>query len=133
MGRTQEFEIDLVKDVKTKTLLEEDRTFTVDCKVGKVVVNLPTGFTQKNLINATNKTAAELDTILLKGCIESINGKPIINIQQIRDLGVKDRRELVKAITDRNPGPQLSEIEKPCTSCESEVPLPLTLADLFRE
>lgn len=132
-GEEQNFEIDLVKDVETKTLDESDRVFTVDCKVGKVTVGLPTGGAQKALVNATNKNAAELDTILLKNCVESINGMPVLNIQQIRDLGLKDRRDLIKAITDRNPGPQLSEIKKSCTSCESEVSLPLTLADLFRE
>jgi 5,10-methenyltetrahydromethanopterin hydrogenase len=132
-GEDQEFEIDLHKDVKVKSLKEGDRTFTLDCKVGKVVVSLPTGGAQKALVNATNKNAAELDTILLKSCVESINGTPVLNIQQIKDLSLKDRRDLIKAITDRNPGPQLSEIKKTCKACDSEVSLPLTLADLFRE
>lgn len=132
-GEMQKFEVDLEKDVEMKMLADEDRSFTIDCKIGKVVASLPTGSTQKALINATNKNAAELDTILLKGCIESINGMPVMNLQQIRDLGLKDRRELVKAITDRNPGPQLSDIKKNCESCDKEVALPLTLADLFRE
>lgn len=132
-GEEQTFEIDLSTDVETKTLDESDRVFTLDCKIGKVTVGLPTGSAQKALVNATNKNAAELDTILLKSCIESINGMPVLNVQQIKDLSLKDRRDLIKAITDRNPGPQLSEIKKSCTSCEAEVPLPLTLADLFRE
>ena len=132
-GEEQEMTIDLDADVEIKKLDDSDREFTVDCKVGKVVVNLPTGTTQKSLVNATNKNSAELDTILLKGCISSINGMPVMSLQQIRDLSIKDRRELLKAITDRNPGPQLSEIKKKCKSCEQEVSLPLTLADLFRE
>lgn len=132
-GEDQTFEIDLKKDVEIKTLKGEERSFTVDCKVGKVTINLPTGGAQKALVNATNKNAAELDTILLKSCVDSINGNPVVNIQQIRDLGLKDRREIIKAITDRNPGPQLSEIKKTCKACDSEVSLPLTLADLFRE
>ena len=133
-GEDQTFKVDLTADVKMKKLeKEEDRTIVVDCKVGKVKVNLPTGGAQKALVNANNKNAAELDTILLKSCIESINGMPVLNIQQIRDLSLKDRRELIKVITDRNPGPQLSEIKKTCSACDSEVSLPLTLADLFRE
>jgi 5,10-methenyltetrahydromethanopterin hydrogenase len=132
-GEDQTFEIDLKKDVEMKTLDDGDRTFTLTCKAGKVVVNLPTGGAQKALVNATNKNAAELDTILLKSCVESIDGNPVVNIQQIKDLGLKDRRDLIKAITDRNPGPQLSEIKKTCKACDSEVSLPLTLADLFRE
>lgn len=132
-GEDQTFDIDLKDDVEMKSLKEDDRTFTLNCKVGKVVVNLPTGGAQKALVNATNKNAAELDTILLKSCIDSINGNPVVNIQQIRDLGLKDRRDIIKEITDRNPGPQLSEIKKTCKACDSEVSLPLTLADLFRE
>lgn len=132
-GEDQDFDIDLKKDVKMKMLKEEDREFTVNCKVGKVALSLPTGVTQKTLVNSNNKTAAELDTLLLKGCISSINDMPVVSLQQIRDLSIKDRRELIKAITDRNPGPLLSDITKKCTACESEVSLPLTLADLFRE
>jgi hypothetical protein len=132
-GEEQEMSIDLDTDIEIKKLNEADREFTIDCKVGKVVVNLPTGTTQKSLVNATNKNSAELDTILLKGCIASINGMPVMNLEQVRNLSIKDRREILKAITDRNPGPQLSEIKKKCKSCDQEVSLPLTLADLFRE
>jgi hypothetical protein len=132
-GEAKTFEIDLEKDVEIKKLNEEDREFTVTCKVGTIVLNLPTGITQKALVNATNKNSAELDTILLKGCIASINGVPVMSVQQIRDLSIKDRRTLLEEITNRNPGPQLSEIKKTCSSCEQEVSLPLTLADLFRE
>jgi hypothetical protein len=129
----QTFEIDLDKDVEIKELDESDREFTLECKAGSVVVGLPLGDTQKALVNASNKNAAELDTLLLKGCVISINGMPILNVQQIKDLSLKDRREILNQITSRNPGPQLSEIKKNCPSCGSEVPLPLTLADLFRE
>lgn len=132
-GAEQVFDIDLNTDVPIKKLNENDRSFTVTCKVGKVVMSLPNGVTQKALVTSSNKNSAELDTILLKGCISSINGKPIIDVQQIKDLGIKDRRDLLTAISTRNPGPQLSEIKKSCESCGQEVSLPLTLADLFRE
>jgi hypothetical protein len=132
-GEEKTFDIDLEKDVEIKKLKDEDREFTVDCKVGKVVLSLPTGTTQKALVNATNKNSAELDTILLKGCIGSINGMPVMNVQQIRDLSIKDRRVILSAKTERNPGPHLTEVKKFCSACEQEVPLPLTLADLFRE
>jgi hypothetical protein len=128
----QTFEIDLDTDVNIKELNEDDRVFTLDCKVGQVVVSLPNGAVQKALVNATNKNSAELDTILLKGCISSINEIPIMNVQQVKDLSIKDRRDILTAITSRNPGPLLSEIKKPCASCGVEVPLPLTLAELFQ-
>lgn len=132
-GEDQIFTIDLDKDVEVVLLKDEDRFFTVNCKAGKVEMTLPTGAAQKDLINATNKNSAELDSILLKHCITSINGLPTITMQQIRELSIKDRRELLKAIADRNPGPKLTEIKKTCSACDQEVSLPLSLAELFRE
>jgi hypothetical protein len=127
----QVFEIDLSKDVPLKKL-DGEHTFTLNCKVGEVVVVLPTGSTQKAIVTSTNKTSAELDTILLKNCIGSINGMPVLSFDDVRKLSLKDRRDILQEITNRNPGPQLSEIKIPCQSCGTEVPLPLTLAELFR-
>lgn len=132
-GEEQTFHIDLNKDVEMKKLKDEDRQFVVNCKVGKVSVMLPTGSTQKNIIAASSKNAAELDTILLKGCITSINNSPLISIETIKNLSLKDRRTIITEIITRNPGPQLAQIKKLCQACGQEVPLPLTLADLFRE
>jgi hypothetical protein len=131
-NQEQIFNIDLDKDVEVKKLEGDDIRFEVDCKIGTVVLSLPNGATQRALVSSNDKTSAELDTVVLKSCISSINGMPILNIQQVRDLSVKDRRELLSKISDRNPGPQLSEIKKECMSCGQGVPLPLTLADLFR-
>lgn len=132
-GEDQIFNIDLDKDVEIKELKEEDRYFSVTVKAGKVDMTLPTGSAQKDLISATNKNVAELDSILLKHCITSINGSALVTMQQIRDLSIKDRRELLKAISDRNPGPRLGDIKKTCSACSQEVLLPLSLAELFRE
>ena len=129
-GVQQVFDVDLDKDVPMKKL-SGDREFTVSTSLGDVLVTLPNGATQKELVTGASKTSAELDTILLRRSIVSINGMPILNAEQVRLLSIKDRRAIITEITDRNPGPQLSEIKKPCMSCGQEVPLPLTLADLF--
>lgn len=132
-GEDQVFNIDLDKDVKVKKLDPKDRFFTVDCKVGKVNLTLPTGGAQRELVSAQNKSVAELDSILLKHCIMSINGSESVSMQQVRNLSIKDRRELLKAIADRNPGPDLTGITKTCDACGQEVSLPLSLAELFQE
>jgi hypothetical protein len=129
-GVEQTFEIDLNKDVPLKKL-DGEPVFSVKCKVGNVVVSLPTGSTQKAIVTSTNKTSAELDSILLKNCIESINDNSVITLDEVRKLSLKDRRDILQEITTRNPGPQLSAIKIPCQSCGTEVPLPLTLAELF--
>lgn len=132
-GEEQVFIVNLDKDVAIKKLNEDDRYFTVNCKVGTVKMTLPTGGAQRDLIAATNKNVAELDSILLKHCILSINESPTVSMQQIRELSVRDRRELLKAISERNPGPKLTEIKKTCSACGQEVLLPLSLAELFQE
>lgn len=128
------FAIDLAKDVEVKRLDNpiEDRVFSVDCKVGEVRVAMPNGKTQKKLIDNSDKTIAELDSILLKDCVVQINGLPIMDMKQVLNLSIKDRRAIIKKIGEMAPGPQLGDIKKSCDACGQEVPLPLTVADLFR-
>jgi len=128
----QTFNVDLSKDIEIKRL-NDDAEFTVDCKVGKVLVTLPKGSTQKAIVESTNKTSAELDTILLKNCVLEINGSTVVSAEAVRNLSMLDRRTILKEISDRNPGPQLGTLKKECQSCGQEVPLPLSLADLFRD
>lgn len=123
--------VDLNKDVELKKL-EGDPVFTVKCKVGNVKIKLPTGSTQKQLVNANNKTAPELDSIVLRSCVLEVNDSPILDPNAILKFSVTDRRTILNAIAERNPGPQLSQITKECPTCGQEVPLPLTLADLFQ-
>jgi hypothetical protein len=129
----QTFTIDLTEDVEIRRLEDPmDRSFTMDTKLGKVLVSLPTGRTQKKLLQNAEKTVPELDTILLKDCVNEINGMPIVDVKQVQALGISDRRKITNEIADRAPGPRLGDIKKMCTACEQEVPLPLTVADLFR-
>jgi hypothetical protein len=131
----QIFKIDLNKDVEVKTLEDpiKDRRFTVELKAGLAKVNLPTGDVQTQIINATDKNSAELDTMLLASCVTEIGDQPVLSPNRIRSLGITDRRLLLDEIASRNPGPQLSEIKKACGTCGQEVYLPLTLAELFRQ
>lgn len=133
-GQAQDFTIDLDKDIEIKKLASpaSDQVFDVKISQGTARVALPLGSTQRKLIAASNRTSAELDTLLLKECVQEINGKPVIDVRQVQLLSIKDRRTLLDAIAERNPGPQLSDVAKACSACGQEVPLPLTLAYLFR-
>jgi hypothetical protein len=130
----QEIVVDLDNDVKIVKLNDpvSDREFVIDCKVGPVEVVFPTGKLQKKMIQNSNKTAAELDTMLLRDCIQSINGVPVMNDSQILNLGLMDRRKILSELIEKNPGPELSDIRKPCGACSKEVIISLSLADLFR-
>ena len=126
--------IDLNKDIPIKDLKDpvEDRTWIYESKLGSIVVGLPTGSTQRKLLENSDKTAAELNTILLAGCVASINGSPSIGASTVLRLSWKDREKLVDEILERNPGPRLGEVKKACEACGESVDLPLTLSALFR-
>lgn len=130
----QTFSVDLESDLPIKRLEDpvNDRRFLLECNAGVVTVDLPTGRTQAKLLQNAGKTLPELDSILLKDCVTSINGLPVMGVDQVKALGIGDRRKITDEIAKRAPGPQLSEIKKQCSACEQEVAIPLTIADLFR-
>jgi hypothetical protein len=126
--------IDLDKDIPVETLKDplEDRNWVYESKLGPVGVTLPTGSVQRKLLENSDKTAAELNTILLAGCVGSINGAPSLGASSVLKLSWKDREKLVEEILNRNPGPRLGEVKKACEACGETMDLPLTLAALFR-
>ncbi len=130
----QQVTLDLTEDVPMRRLENpKERTFEVELRRGRALVSLPNGATQRDLFKADTKTTAELNTVLLAACVVEINGQPVLGPSQVREgLGVRDRETLLKAISERVPGPRLMEVSKPCRSCGESMPLPLTLADLFR-
>jgi hypothetical protein len=126
--------LDLNEDIKTRVLVNpaNDRFFTVQCKAGDVLVQLPTGRAQKELINNAEKTSAELNTILLENCIMQINGTPVISKAQVQGLGLGDRRKITEEINSRVPGPQYEDITIDCPDCGGKVVVPINLGTLFR-
>ena len=127
--------LDLNKDVPYRTLQNpiEDRRFNYTSTSGvEIVVELPTGSTQKRLLENTDKTVAELNTILLTGCVQTINGIPSMGASSVLKLGMRDRDQIVTKILEKNSGPRLGEVKTACEACGEVVPMPLSLSDLFR-
>jgi hypothetical protein len=133
-GAEQLVDIDLSKDIPIKELDNPitDRTWTVAVKSGEVVLSLPTGVTQKRLIEATDKTTAELGTILLSGCVQSVNGRISTGATAVLKLGMAEREKLIEEIVEKNPGPRLGEVSKACQVCGESMETPLSLVALFR-
>jgi hypothetical protein len=127
----QDIEVDLNTALKIRPLTSS-RKFTVQCKIGEVVTLLPSGFTQKELVDNTDKTVAELTTILLENCVESINGTVVLDKSQVQELGINDRKMIAEEINKRAFGPLFDDVVLPCPQCESEVNVPLNLGTLFR-
>jgi len=131
---SQEPEINLNTDVVNKELTDpnSEKIFTVNVRGKEVTLALPNGVTSKRLMELENASMAELVTAILTGCIMAIDGEPSMGVITARSLGITDRERLVAEIYDRAPGPRLGEVSKACEACGTEIPLPLSLADLFR-
>lgn len=126
-------EVDIDTDIKTKALGDPiaGRTFTVHGK-HEFVVTLPNGVVQKEIINSTDKTAAELATLLLEKTVQEIDGNPVFSKAQIQGLGIADRRLIGEELSKRAIGPQLENITVQCPDCEGEVEVPINFGTLFR-
>ncbi len=127
--------LNLNTDVPTSELEDpvNDRVFTYMSKSrGPIVLDLPTGFVQKKLVESSDKTSSEMNTIILAGCIKSVNGEPSIGVATALKLGMADRDALIAEIVKKAPGPRLGEVTTTCEACSGEIFLPLSLADLFR-
>lgn len=130
----QKFIIDLDNDIPVVTLDDpiNGRKWTTDIKSGTAIVTLPTGDTQKRLMENSDKTTAELNTILLSGCVLAINNKASYGAQTVLKLGMGEREVLVEEIIKNNPGPRLGEVKKTCEACGEDIKTPLSLVGLFR-
>jgi hypothetical protein len=130
----KEVSVDLLTDIKTKILADpvENREFTVQGKDNTYTVVLPTGITQKELNNSSDKTLSELGSILLQNTVVAIDGKIVYNKDQILNLGILDRRKIGDEISQRSPGPKFEDIEVTCPDCNTEVVVPISLGGLFQ-
>lgn len=107
--------------------------FTVELPSGKTAkLSLPRCADQDALLTSTGKNLAELDTLMLSRIVQQLNGELVIGDAKLRNLSVKDRRALLKAVNERTPGPRLGEAKRTCRACEQEFELGLGLLDIFR-
>jgi hypothetical protein len=127
--------VEIDNDVVIKPMEEpEKRQYEVPLKRGVAITGLLTGVVQESLSDVVNKkTPAEMNTLLLSKCVESINGIPVLGDSgPIQRLSAGDRATLVDFIVEHQPGPQLGGIEVPCASCGQVYPISLGLGNLFR-
>ena len=129
----QETVVTLSEDVPVRNLDDlKGRSWVIETKKGPVAVGLPNGLVQKKLMDNADKTAAEINTLLLSGCVMSVNGSPSMGAHTVLSLGMTDRANIVDEIIENNPGPRLGEVKKACKACGEDINLPLSLLDLFQ-
>lgn len=115
----------------------EQREFLVDLRKGrKARITLPTGALQTELFKK-QLTIPEMNTVTLAHCILSFvdaTGKetPCNGLNDVKNLGLADRRTLQDFIYNTQPGPRYDEVKGNCPTCEGELTIPLSVGALFR-
>jgi len=132
-GNTEEVELDLLKDIETKPLIDpvEDRTFEVVGRSKTFLVTLPTGVTEAKIVESTG-TISEKVSILLEQTVLTIDGQRVVSRAQVQNLGMADRDKLVEEISNRSPGPKFKDITMECPDCGGELVVPVSIGALFR-
>ena len=126
--------IDLDEDIPVKKLGDPvgDRVFTYHGKTYEITVQLPTGYAQKELLLNSDKTVAELKTILLENTIKLIGKAPVMSKAQVQDLSIVERQEIAEEIDKRVPGPQFEDLTVSCPDCGSDVRVSFNFGALFQ-
>lgn len=109
-----------------------DRIIEVSIKAGTAVMTLPNGATNKRLVDADQKSTAEVITDILTSCLVSVNDVPSFGKSTALNLSIVDRETLVTELFSKVPGPRLAEVSKACKACDAALTVSLSLANLFR-
>jgi hypothetical protein len=128
-----EVTVDLLSDIPV-TRLEgpDDARFSHTGRHGtEYEVVLPLGSTQRKILQMMDKTVAEQNTVLLKECVERIDGRAALP-EQVSNMPLADRRAILRTIIDSTPGPRLGEVKSVCPNCGAENVMPLSIAALFQ-
>jgi hypothetical protein len=94
-------------------------------------VALLTGGVQLEMVSDGNRTAPEEATIAIDRCIRKIDGQPVTG-PVARKMSMSDRRKIIEAMAESQPGPRMEEVSVTCTECGREADYTVSLVDLFR-
>lgn len=124
-------EIDL-SGIPVVQVAQDDMAFEWEGRHGtKYEATMLFGAGQRKILTG-KKTGAQMATQVLRECVQSMNGMPVVTDAQILDMPLTDRRSLMRQIMDRKAGPQLEEVETTCPACGAEQRSTLGIADMFR-
>jgi len=95
------------------------------------LVHLLTGAVQLEMVGDGNRTGPEEATIAIDRSIRSIDGNPVTG-HVAQKMSMADRRKIIQAMSDQQPGPRLEEVMVTCSECGREADYQISLVDLFR-
>jgi len=129
-----EVDFSITEDIPIRPLDDPHRvTYDYETRSGaRIEYRLVTGADQAESQRRPNISTPEENTIILSRVIESYNGSPLVDpIRFARDLGAQDRRGLMRAINEHQPGPYFEEVKLPCSKCGAESLFRPSWADLL--
>jgi hypothetical protein len=108
-------------------------TYEYTCRNGShIEYRLVTGADQAEVAKKTNASIPEQNTIIFSRCITTLNGKPIVDpLHFARGMSAFDRRLLLAAMNESQPGPYFEEVKLPCATCGAESTFTPQWADLL--
>jgi hypothetical protein len=117
-----------------------DRVFEVELRKGrKAYARLPIGADQDAVLAIVERTTeSEQNTLLISRCLISVveadgsENAVTGNPDFARSLGIVDRKRILDAIEEKQPGPQYNDVKFTHDSCGKEVPLFISAGDLFQ-
>jgi len=92
---------------------------------------LLTGDIQLEMVGDGNRTGPEEATIAIDRCLRKLDGLPVAG-PVAQKMSMADRRTVVAALADAQPGPRMEEVMVTCTECGREASYTISLVDLFR-
>lgn len=130
-----------LEDIPVRELSDpaNDSMFDVKLRKGrKARVRLANGHDQAAVLENSKLTQAERDTVLLSRCVLTLTQEDGseqalagFGMGIARGMSMPDRRAILREMTERQPGPQFSEIKYLHGACGSEVSLAVTISELF--
>jgi hypothetical protein len=123
-------ELDSIEVKKMENPMVQD--IEVELRNGHLaLVHLLTGEVQLEMVGDGNRTGPEEATIAIDRSIRSIDGNPVMG-HIAQKMSMADRRKIILAMADAQPGPRMEEVGVTCTECGQEADYQLSLVDLFR-
>jgi hypothetical protein len=123
-------------DIQPQTVTSSRLTIPMR-KGGCAIVRYPTGADQAAMLAIPKATDAERNTFLLGRCLVEVRGAQgnvtAGSADLAKSLGMGDIRTILKQLAATQPGPRLLEVSIEHEACGGEVPLPLSVADIFRD
>lgn len=123
-------EVDLAEEVPTRAL--KDPSFSYEGRRVSYTCGFPRGGITRNILSKGKQNPATVVSETLYGCLDSIDGKQVDSMAQIRSMPLQDRDGLMSRILSDMPAVLLGEVKKACPECSEEGEIGLSLAALFQ-